>query len=176
MRDYFFSAVVLLLFPAMCQASDYSWDCNLYCYHDGQCRHGKGEFGSYQSVHNLEPDENPWEAETHVSGMYCQCPVGYTGVQCEISLIMCDIGGPHDNHTCFNGSECRKGKDGFGTSYYHCACDAETTVMEYDYVKKYCDHIGTVFCGQRNGDDVASSMFCNNGGRCKAHNHAELKE
>ena len=161
----FLSAVSLLLLPTL--GLSYDFGCNLYCYNGGQCRHGKGKFGSYQSVNNLEPDENPWEEQTHITGMYCQCPAGFTGVQCEISLIMCDIGGSHDNHTCFNGQECMKENDGYGNVFYHCSCDAATTIMKQDYVKNYCQHISTVFCNHKKNADVStSSQYCTNGGKC----------
>jgi len=78
---------------------------NFFCYNNGICRHGHGKFGSYTGQ---EPtlDDLPFEKEFHDNGMYCTCPVGYTGLQCEIKYVVCG----RDDHTCFNGSACVKGK------------------------------------------------------------------
>merc|ERR1711935_376104 len=110
--------------------------------------------------------ENPWDSNSHVEGMYCSCPSGSTGLQCEISLLGCRTKENGFNHTCDNGMECKLDKNGEGHSFYHCECDKDT-VFESPYVEKYCEHISTVYCGHnKNDDSFASSQFCANGGKC----------
>ncbi|CAJ1934336.1 unnamed protein product [Cylindrotheca closterium] len=152
--------LLLLLLPAVNLA--YNWDCNLFCFNGGECRHGKGKFGSYGNV----DAENPWESKDHVEGMYCSCPSGSTGLQCEISLKGCRTTENNFQHNCDNGMECKLDKNGEGHSFYHCECD-DDTVFENEYVEKYCAHISTVFCGHNKNDDTfSSSQFCVNGGKC----------
>jgi hypothetical protein len=154
-------SLLVLLLPVASFA--YDWQCNLYCYNEGECRHGKGRFGSYGNV----DEETPWESKSHMEGMYCACPIGSVGLQCEISLEVCGMGTVNDNHICYNGNECLKETSGFGKTYYHCECNTDT-VFENPYVAKYCEHIATVFCGHNNNEDKgASSNFCTNGGKCK---------
>lgn len=152
--------LLALLLPAAAFA--YTWDCNLYCFNDGECRHGKGKFGSYGNV----DAENPWESKDHVDGMYCACPSGTTGLQCEISLKGCRTEENGFQHSCDNGMDCKLDKNGDGHSFYHCECD-DDTVYENAYVEKYCAQISTVFCGHNKNDDTfSSSQFCVNGGKC----------
>jgi len=152
--------LLALLLPAVAFA--YNWECNLFCFNGGECRHGKGKFGSYGNV----DAENPWESKDHVEGMYCSCPSGSTGLQCEISLKGCRTTENNFQHDCDNGMQCKLDKNGEGHSFYHCECD-EDTVFENEYVEKYCAHISTVFCGHnKNDDSFASSQFCVNGGKC----------
>lgn len=137
----------------------YDWTCNLFCYNKGVCRHGHGKFGSYAGIES-EIDDLPFEKELHDNGMYCTCPEGYTGLQCEIKYVTCG----RDKHTCFNGSSCVKERSSDnGNIFYRCECDAEGSVMDASYAGKYCEHIATVFCDKNNGS------FCTNGGRCKSH-------
>jgi hypothetical protein len=152
--------LVALLLPVA--SFGYDWNCNLFCYNNGECFHGKGRFGSSENV----GDETPWEAKTHLNGMYCKCPRGYTGLQCEISVKVCGLSGNNDDRYCNNGSECHKDKDGDGMIYYHCECDEET-VYDAPYVAKFCEHISTIFCNHNPNDyTYASSSFCVNGGKC----------
>jgi hypothetical protein len=100
--------VLLLLASLPSSTWAYDFTCNLHCYNEGECQHGKGKFGSYAGLQ--EDEEMPWEKSANGPadiGMFCSCPVGYTGLQCEIKLVVCGRG-EEDQHTCFNGSECRK--------------------------------------------------------------------
>jgi len=140
----------------------YDWSCNLFCYNKGSCRHGHGKFGAYAGI-DSQTEELPFETELHDNGMYCTCPVGYTGLQCEIKYVTC---GP-ESHTCFNGSSCIKERSSDnGKIFYRCECDVKESVMEAPYAGKYCEHIATTFC------DAEKSSFCTNGGRCKNRNPA----
>ena len=151
------AAFWLLTFVLSFQStSAYDFHCNLYCYNGGECRHGHGKFGSYSGVD--EEEELPWEKVRHENGMYCICPVGYTGLQCEIKFVVCG----QDDHTCFNGSRCKKDHSGLGESYWRCECDADNSVMTAAYAGKFCEHESTVFC---HGEQNKGTSFCTNGGK-----------
>ena len=140
----------------------YDWACNLFCYNKGVCRHGHGKFGSYAGINSMT-EELPFEKELHDDGMYCTCPEGYTGLQCEIKYVTCG----RDDHTCFNGSRCIKERSSNnGNIFYRCECDVEESVMDAPYAGKYCEHIATIFCEGGDGFSHGSS-FCTNGGKCK---------
>ncbi|KAG7345354.1 EGF-like domain containing protein [Nitzschia inconspicua] len=161
-------AAIICFFSYFAQiVGAYDFHCNLFCYNGGECRHGHGAFGSYTGVDDDE--EMPWEKVRHKNGMYCICPVGYTGLQCEIKMVVCGA----DDHTCFNGSTCKKDHSGWGESYWRCECDPKGSVMTASYAGKYCEHESTVFCV---GDAAShSSSFCTNGGRCKERDNSEQR-
>jgi len=160
--------LALLALQNAVPARAYDFKCNLFCYNGGECRHGKGKFGNYAGIGDDEV--MPWEKVTTQTGMYCSCPVGYTGLQCEIKVVVCgdelDSGTTTiDEHTCFNGSACQKATSGSGKVYWQCECDPENSIMTSSYAGKYCEHISTVFCGRKGvGGDP---NFCTNGGKCK---------
>lgn len=140
----------------------YDWTCNLFCYNKGVCRHGHGKFGAYAGIDLTE--ELPFEKELHDNGMYCTCPEGYTGLQCEIKYVTCG----RDDHTCFNGSSCvKEHSSNNGNVFYRCECDLKESVMTAAYAGKYCEHISTVFCGGGSDGFSHSTSFCTNGGKCK---------
>jgi hypothetical protein len=126
-HQLFAAATFCLLSVIANSVAAYDFTCNLYCYHGGECRHGHGKFGSYSGVEDDE--EMPWEKVKHENGMYCICPVGYTGLQCEIKMVVC---GSND-HTCFNGSACKKDHSGMGESYWRCECDPKESVLTASY-------------------------------------------
>lgn len=140
----------------------YDWTCNLYCYNNGVCRHGHGKFGAYAGI---EPTNDlPFEQELHDNGMYCSCPEGYTGLQCEIKYMVCG----RDDHTCFNGSACvKEHASDNGNIFYRCDCDLKESVMTAAYAGKYCEHISTVFCEGGSNGFKHSTSFCTNGGKCR---------
>lgn len=152
---------LLLLVPTLTVAYDFT--CNLFCYNGGECRHGKGKFGNYKGVH--EDEVMPWEKDIEEASMFCSCPVGYTGLQCEIKHIVCGEDEGTDSYTCFNGSSCVKERSGNGDLYWRCECDPDNSIMTAKYAGKYCEHIATTFCtGEKDG---SSTSYCTNGGRCK---------
>lgn len=168
------SSWLLVLLPAATWAADvgYNWKCNLYCYQGGECHHGKTKFGSYTDV---EEDTTglPWEnANTHgAAGMYCSCPAGYTGLQCEIAMKVCG----ENEHTCFNGSACAKETDMDGKTWWRCECDVENSVLTDRYAQKYCDHISTTFCNKNSNNLGSGNSYCKNGGQCKPKDHQGQK-
>ena len=111
-------------------------------------------------------DDVPFEQEFHENGMYCTCPVGYTGLQCEIKFVTCG----RDDHTCFNGASCiKEHASNNGAIYYRCGCDATQSIMDASYAENYCTKIATLFCEKSDGF-THSTSYCNNGGKCKEHN------
>lgn len=164
------SLLLVLLLPVATWAT-YDWNCNLHCFHDGECRHGKGKFGSYAGVD--ESEVLPWDREVEPGvGMYCACPVGYTGLQCEIAMKVCG----NDEHTCFNGAACAKETDKDNKMWWRCECDVAESVLDANYAGKYCEHIATVFCNKKSGDiGLEQSLYCTNGGKCKKKDHEGQK-
>jgi len=160
-------------------ASAYDWNCNLFCYNKGVCRHGNGSFGSYAGEGNnndlsaLPAFEDEPQGARSQDGMYCTCPVGYTGLQCEIKLVTCG----RDSHTCHNGSACVKERSTEGNIvFYRCECDAKESVMAAPYAEKYCQHISTIFCDNNSGNGNGFShgtSFCTNGGKCRASSRTD---
>ena len=145
---------VAILSETMGVVDAYEWTCNLFCYNKGTCRYGHGKFGAYNGI-DSQTDELPFEQELHDNGMYCTCPVGFTGLQCEIKYVTCG----RDNHTCFNGSACVKERSSNdGNVFYRCECDVTESVMDAPYAGKYCEHIATSFC---DGDDGFSHALEN---------------
>ena len=156
------SLLCMLLWPMSVWAA-YDWKCNLYCYNGGECRHGKGKFGTYADVDGEKTDETlPWERPSNPGfGMYCGCPVGYTGLQCEIAMNVCD----ENENTCYNGKACARETAADGTIWWRCECDASKSVLTANYAIKYCEHVATVFC------DSNKKSYCTNGGKCKEKDH-----
>jgi hypothetical protein len=123
----------------------------------------------------MEEDETmPWQQEITQSGLFCACPLGYTGLQCEIKLVVCGENG-EDQHTCFNGAECRKERASNGEIFYRCECDAAKSNLDASYAGRYCEHIATTFCDQKNTDGSfgESTSYCTNGGACKKKEDTE---
>lgn len=173
-RQYYQYPLALIFLSILCctttyfnlvvNVNAYDWTCNFFCYNNGICRHGHGKFGSYTGQ---EPtlDDLPFEKEFHDNGMYCTCPVGYTGLQCEIKYVVCG----RDDHTCFNGSACvKEHASNTGEVYYRCECDANESIMSAPYAHNYCEHISTVFCEKSDGFTHSTSS-CSNGGKCREH-------
>ena len=97
--------------------------------------------------------------------MYCKCPVGYTGVTCDIQYDSCET---HD-HVCLHGSKCIHvnspllKQEQRSDQEYMCDC----TAIEGErirYAGLYCEYPATVYC-ETNGTANLNS-FCTNGGVC----------
>lgn len=106
---------------------------------------------------------------------YCQCPVGYTGVLCEVKYVLCS----NEEDTCFSGKPCQREVDGFGSEFFRCECDVSNSDLSIPRSAKFCEHESTVFCNmdagkkqdrQRPVSEMAKGSFCKNGGRCKDKN------
>lgn len=169
------SAFLCLLLPVSVWAK-YDWKCNLYCYNGGECRHGKGKFGAYADPTGQSATEEvlPWERESDAGfGMYCGCPVGFTGLQCEIAMNVCD----ENESTCYNGNACARETASDGTIWWRCECDASKSVLTASYATKFCEHVATVFCNKDKNDfGMQQKSYCTNGGKCKEKDHDGQKK
>jgi len=168
----------LLLLPAgVCATAELDFFCNLYCFNGGECRHGKGKFGHYvtgdtpvaptgdtASTEESAEAPLPWVAEgVKDIGMYCACPPGFSGMQCELKMELC----PNDQHECFNGQACAKERSMNGENWWRCECDMDESRLDADYALKYCDKVGTTFCGHNPNDfGFDGTSYCKNGGSC----------
>jgi hypothetical protein len=158
-------SVLLLAASSLQTVWSYNWNCNLHCFNDGTCMHGKGKFGSFAGLE--ETTGLPFAQEDQIDGMFCSCPVGFTGLQCEIKFVVCGADGK-DEHTCFNGSDCKKDRNEAGKVFYRCECDAaQSDLTSHVYAGQFCEHESTVFCVQ-NKAELSGESFCVNGGACKA--------
>ena len=150
--------VLFLLACTMAAASD-TQSCTLQCRNGGICKLGKAQFGYAADMNENDPDAFPSRNPTS-SNMFCQCPVGFAGLQCEISLVLCDAG----QFKCSNGSSCQKAQDDEGGVFRHCECDATTSDLSAAYALHFCRKAAMVFCST---DTQAKQSFCANGGSCR---------
>lgn len=120
---------------------------------------GAPQFGYSADRNENDPDAFGSRVST-LNNMYCQCPVGYAGLQCEISLILCDP----DETTCSNGAACQQAQDDEGGVFLHCECDATKSDLSAGYALHFCRKAAMVFCST---DLQAKQSFCANGGSCR---------
>lgn len=125
------------------------------CINEGACIIGIAEFG-YSS--EIVEDEDPNPISEYKDKVYCECPAGYAGSHCEITLITCE----DKDQTCFNGSPCIRAEDDRGGVYHHCGCDALKTDFSYGFSIHFCSKLATIFCSGAN----KGRYFCSNGGKC----------
>jgi hypothetical protein len=153
-----------LLFLALCTTMGSANDnpaCILMCHNEGKCHMGRAEFG-YASEMD-EEDETPYANRDPSTEMYCSCPEGFAGIDCEIVLMPCE------GNTCSNGEECINTQNDNGGLYQHCECDPENTDFRAVYSTHFCRQIATSYCiAQPESSGAAGrNHFCTNGGRCK---------
>lgn len=93
---------------------------NLNCNHDASCIRGVANF----TVHLNIPVNNTlvnadFLATSQIDNQHCSCPIGWTGVTCEVKYESCD-----QHHPCFHGGQCILGlNDRFGNDQLFCNCD-----------------------------------------------------
>jgi hypothetical protein len=135
--------------------------CILNCQNQGKCQMGRAEFG-YASEMD-EEDGTPYSNRDPSTEVYCLCPEGFAGVDCEIVLMPCE------GSTCSNGEECVSVQNDQGGIYQHCECDAENTDFRAAYSTHFCRQIATSYCFNRaeSAETAGRNHFCTNGGRCK---------
>lgn len=127
--------------------------CDLDC-NGGSCRFGVKGYKDALDALNL-----PVHAKKHQDGMYCSCPDGYTGLQCEADIRQCS--GLTD-HFCLHGGVCAPGDT--------CQCDeglhdSSSTML----TGRFCEFAVTEYCTEES-ESRHTHSFCTNGGRCKTLN------
>jgi len=166
--------------------------CNLDCFHDGICKIGVKD---YQSI--SPPLREYFEQQTDSDGLvgeaqqHCVCPKGFTGRQCEASILVCggDDNSSTTTHSCLNGGDCgtitslppssssssSSSRGGIGeTEYVYCDCGAaasnSTTTqegggLEVQFAGNACESSSSTFCTAPDGFDPLD-FYCTNGGIC----------
>ena len=133
-------------------------ECNLTCHNGGECVMGKALYGfTYDWIE--DEDVSPL-AKQKFSRKHCVCPRDWTGLHCEIKLILCSKGQMH----CFNGKECELAKDDRGKPLHHCECDGVESDFSQPYAVHFCGDVSTVWCSQ---EANVRHSFCKNGGKCR---------
>lgn len=115
-------------------------DCSLECMNGGTCI--------------------PGASSNNNTSAQCDCPSGYSGLQCDIAVDLCG----ENQHPCYNGATCvvhAKGE----SSYCDCSSAAS---LDRAYAGHFCQHVSTVFCAApAAGEHLPKHTFCTNGGTCK---------
>jgi len=146
-------STLVVLMGVLCwttvHASD---DCTLDCPSFAPCTIGKANFADHTVVELGTDNEN---------NMHCQCPIGLTGLYCDVVYESCDN---QPGHTCYHGGSCVPGlEDKYGNEQLFCDCSsAEKDGVEY--VGKFCETKKTHICNT--GADEDDQVFCVNGGEC----------
>lgn len=134
-------------------------DCSLKCANNGVCKKGSASFSN--TVDGGDSDIE-FLIQKSVNGEYCDCPDGFTGVQCNYPVRTCASTG--DLLTCFNGGKCLEAEN-VRTHQIQMICDCRGVVDPItgkSSVGKHCEHSATVQCDDANrGND-----FCVNGVAC----------
>lgn len=139
--------------------------CTLPCENGGICKQGsKTESTTLFDVSN-------------VNNMYCECPPGYDGVQCEYQVDVCGVGGnstdsDKPSHICLHGSKCVA--DGNEPTGYTCSCgndqgesnQANEGVCPY-HTMEICSPSANSLNAVEYFEGMAVPAFCVNGGTCK---------
>jgi len=164
--------------------------CRIQCVNGGICKIGIQHYQSiapplreYFEQYDVGDDDGD---EGH-----CLCPEGFTGRQCEASILDCggDGGvGDSSSHQCLNGGECGSSSNsnndddgddydgsGGGTEYKYCDCgtairSSTTEVeggdgMEVQFAGNACESASSTFCPTPSGFDPLD-FYCTNGGIC----------
>eukprot|EP00550_Attheya_septentrionalis_P007380 CAMPEP_0198295474 /NCGR_PEP_ID=MMETSP1449-20131203/27820_1 /TAXON_ID=420275 /ORGANISM="Attheya septentrionalis, Strain CCMP2084" /LENGTH=565 /DNA_ID=CAMNT_0043995795 /DNA_START=146 /DNA_END=1843 /DNA_ORIENTATION=- len=140
---------------AHCELPAGQASCELKCEHGGYCRNGMKHYGQVGKYSSRISALN----QTHHHFEHCACPIGFTGVKCEIVLDLC---GKSAEHVCLHGSTCQEINDEHG-----CDCLLGQTASEKQ-AGEFCESVGTSIClmGVPNMNHK-SNAFCTNGGACK---------
>ena len=85
------SLVTLLLLSSVTAQQK---QCTLDCQQNAPCVFGEADFSNHTAVRSQDTSDIAL-VDTSIDGMYCACPHGWTGVQCEIEYDGCD-----GNHQC----------------------------------------------------------------------------
>jgi len=130
----------------------------LHCSENALCVQGGADFSNHphQGEEPLKIHE-----ETTRDGAHCQCPPGWTGLECDRKFKTCGSG-----HKCYHGGQCVEGLiDNFGNSQLFCDCHDAFDENGTRYVGKWCEHASVDLC-DREDDVLAEEAFCVNEGSC----------
>jgi hypothetical protein len=104
--------------------------CDLDCPTFAPCVFGYADF----SERKVDVVKQLGGGGTHQSGMHCDCPIGWTGLFCDIKYDSCTSNN-QARHECYNDAECMIGlEDQYGNEQLFCNCDRVN-----GYVGKYCE-------------------------------------
>lgn len=119
-----FLLLVLSVVPKIILAQQQSKSCDIECPSFAPCVFGHVYFSERIDVVEL--------GGSHQSDMHCDCPVGWTGLFCDIKFESCSN---QARHECYHGGECILGlEDEYGNEQLFCNCDKAE-----GYVGKYCE-------------------------------------
>ena len=126
-------------------------ECDMDCKNGGTCILGSKD---------LINDEERYQYWDHEGSkyMYCHCPDGFDGPNCEIEKAPCG-----DNH-CFNGGTCIE-RSVDGTVLHHCDCSKTNNSGEKSFAGRFCQYEATSYCTKTSG--LQGHLFCVNRGSCK---------
>ena len=168
MVPYYFLLTLLPLQGSVMVFAQQEQACTLTCNNRGTCVTNAADF----TDHPLDEYGNPLEFHnvTEISGNSCECNVGFTGVNCDVTSDFCDDG----IHPCYHGGKCVMGKVESSVVVVH-VCDCSTAV-DYGiaYIGAHCENASPVsypveeppLDGVVQCDDGTGSRFCINGGIC----------
>lgn len=134
-------------------------NCTLSCRNGGICKLGSPDFGYAADMNEDDPSGYSERAPTF-DNMHCRCPVGFAGLKCEISLLICE----ENQRLCSNGAQCELAQDDMGGMFRHCECDGSKSDMSAAYALHFCQQTTKVFCTT---DRSVGHSFCSNGGSCR---------
>jgi hypothetical protein len=136
--------------------------CAIDCRNDSTCVEGDANFA------DLLPTSGEtigFLLKTNISGYHCDCPDGFTGLDCGRSYTTCKYDAPNSTIPvkCFHGGKCISGIDNISDSDALCDCST-ATYEEKVVVGMHCDLVlvDSVRCG------ADATFFCMIGGACRA--------
>jgi hypothetical protein len=99
---------------------------NLICNHEAACVKGVANFTVHMGMPNntdlqefIDTTPPDFLAVSQIDNQHCFCPMGWTGVTCEVKFESCD-----QTHPCFHGGQCILGlNDRYGNEQLFCNCD-----------------------------------------------------
>jgi len=99
----------------------------------------------------------PWHDVGAGESMHCNCPMGWTGLKCDVPYTRCGDG----SHYCYHGGECIPELDtDFAVAQLFCNCEKAFDSEGKHYVGKYCELTASDYC------DDSGLLFCLNQGSC----------
>eukprot|EP00538_Stauroneis_constricta_P012494 CAMPEP_0119559076 /NCGR_PEP_ID=MMETSP1352-20130426/11797_1 /TAXON_ID=265584 /ORGANISM="Stauroneis constricta, Strain CCMP1120" /LENGTH=1231 /DNA_ID=CAMNT_0007606639 /DNA_START=288 /DNA_END=3983 /DNA_ORIENTATION=- len=139
-----------------------------------ECGPGRCVVGS-RSPEEFEFMDRVWTNEEISEHMYCECPEGTGGVNCQAQSTVC--GSPQDHssmeeHICFHGASCLQFHPGHGAHpvkdvKYQCDCTVAFDPEDPDakFAGDHCQYKSSHICRNENYADT-ENFFCVNDGEC----------